>query len=99
MKRVGGETFPAGTLVVNVLGCLLLGYLIHISSQQWKLILGVGFLGALTTFSTFGVETISKLKAGHVSLAALNVFLNLTIGFAAVWLGMTLAKLQGLDAS
>lgn len=91
-----GEGFPWGTLAVNVLGCFCLGCLAHFGEQylsrEWKLILGVGFLGALTTFSTFGLETVTRWNAGQAWIALTNVFCNLFFGLLAVWLGIWLAE-------
>ena len=90
-----GEDFPWATLSVNVLGCFMLGFLAHLSDQylshQWKLILGVGFLGALTTFSTFGWQTVTHWQAGQAGIALLNIGGNILLGLTAVVLGMWLA--------
>lgn len=95
MNRIFGESFPLGTLTVNVLGCFCLGALVHwndqLIPQQWKLILGVGFLGALTTFSTFGLETVTRYNGGETWTAFANIASNLVFGLAAVVLGMWVA--------
>lgn len=92
MNKVFGEGFPLGTLTVNVVGCFLLGMLASFTdqhiSQHWKLIAGVGFLGALTTFSTFGLETVTRFNAGQTLIAFSNIGLNVVLGMAAVILGM-----------
>ncbi|MCA9069493.1 MAG: fluoride efflux transporter CrcB [Planctomycetaceae bacterium] len=100
--------FPAsGTLFVNVLGCLLIGFLMVIVVDQptepervWmshslRLFLITGILGSLTTFSTFGYETVELLREDRIRLAVLNVLANLSLGFPAVWLGHTLARAVG----
>ena len=93
-----GEGFAYGTLVVNVLGCFLLALLAHLGtttdlvSPELRLVLGVGFLGAFTTFSTFGYETLTYLEDGDWVLAAANVVANLVFGLVAVWAGLTLAR-------
>jgi len=92
-----GEGFPVGTLIVNVVGCFLLGLLYQHAgvanlSDEWKHPLGVGFLGGLTTFSTFGYETLAALEKGKWHVAGGNVLLNLILGLGAVWLGIVLAK-------
>lgn len=90
---------PMGTLLVNVVGCLLIGFL-AVTAENSKLIsadtrnfLIVGILGAFTTFSTFGYESVSLLTSGLNLHFALNILLQLIFGFAAVWGGMHLAKL------
>lgn len=91
-KHLFGDGFPIGTLVVNVIGCLALGVLSQVSmnhlSEHWRVVVGLGFLGAFTTFSTFGVESVTKFNDGDLNGAILNVALNLVVGFAAVYLGM-----------
>lgn len=89
---------PCGTLLVNVLGCFLLGALACAAgldqanvSPQFKLAIGTGFLGSFTTFSTFGVETFERLNRGAVGFAIANVALNVVVGLVAVWLGYTIA--------
>jgi len=83
--------FPFATLIVNVFGCFLLGLCIfflekntHLSPAI-KLGLGTGFLGAFTTFSTFGVETHNLLTQGEQMKAFLNVGGNLFLGLIAVF--------------
>ena len=89
-EKVFGDGFAYGTLVVNGVGCLGIGFL-----AGWGLILSdnnlhvrlfviTGMLGALTTFSTFGWETVQYLQDGRWQLAFVNISLNLLIGVAAV---------------
>lgn len=93
-----GPRFGHGTLVVNVVGCFLLGLLMHESliaaerfAPAWHAGLTVGLLGGLTTFSTFGYQTVRHLEHGETLLAVANVTLNVVLGLAAavggVWLG------------
>lgn len=95
-KQLFGDSFPFATLLVNVIGCFLLGMVAHLGAQQiseqWRLVVSVGFLGALTTFSTFGVETVGKLNEGEMIKAFLNIALNVILGLTAVFAGMLLAK-------
>ncbi|WIF95978.1 fluoride efflux transporter CrcB [Caminicella sporogenes] len=93
-----GNKFPHGTLIVNILGCFILGFLtvygneITKLSLNTKLLLGTGMMGALTTFSTFSYETINLIRQSDYRLALINIFLNLFVGFTAVLLGFEFAK-------
>lgn len=84
---------PWGTVIVNVLGCLLIGLLgrwFDNADQvpfQLRLFLMVGLLGGFTTFSAFGYETLVLLRDRHLALALTNVLAQLTLGLAAVWAG------------
>ncbi len=97
-QRLLGSHFAYGTLMVNILGCLLLGLVLELESQtEWigtsaRLFMAVGFLGAFTTFSTFGFETLKFVQAGDHHLALLNVGANVILGMVAVWLGWVLAR-------
>jgi CrcB protein len=97
-QRTLGSHFAFGTLLVNVLGCLLLGFLLEIERQTTlvthplRMLLAVGFLGAFTTFSTFGYETMRYLQDGAGNLALLNVAANLLLGCGAVWVGWVVAR-------
>ncbi len=96
--KVAGRAFPWGTLLVNVLGCLLIGLLMQLAlSRPWfsaplRLLLVTGFLGSLTTFSTFSFETLDLVDRGAWWLAAGNVLLNLVLGLAAVLAGRALVS-------
>ncbi len=91
--------FPSGTLAVNLLGCFLIGALSQIAetrgylSAETKSFVMVGLLGAFTTFSTFGDDTVRLFREGENLFSFLNVGLHLVLGFGAVWLGRTLAAL------
>jgi fluoride exporter len=86
------SVFPWGTLSVNVLGCLVLGVLTGLpASTPLSALLGVGFCGALTTYSTFGYETLRLLQNRTYVLAALNVVISLVAGLGAAYLGITFA--------
>ena len=94
------SVFPFGTLTVNATGSLVLGLVAGLASIHdvpvWVLTLvGTGFCGALTTFSTFGYETVSLLEDGSVAEAVLNVVLSLAVGLAAVLAGWGLAAALG----
>jgi len=91
--------FPYGTLVVNVIGCLLIGFLGGISenrqifSPEIRLFVFIGVLGSFTTFSTFGFELFSFARDGQMLAAALNLVLHLILGLTAVWIGYILSRL------
>ncbi len=96
MQHVGGG-FPWGTLAANLVGCFLLGLLDgfvvsgQLVSAEARLLLGTGFLGAFTTFSTFSVETIRALEVGQWLVAGSYLVVSLIGGLALAALGATLA--------
>ena len=85
--------FPYGTLVVNLLGCLLIGGLSQIVESQGVVspeiqsFMFIGFLGAFTTFSTFGNESFLLLSQGKSHLTLVNVGFHLILGIGSVWVG------------
>jgi len=97
ISRRMGSLFPYGTLVINVSGSFILGlfatsterWIVH---PHWRLLLGVGFVGAYTTFSTFGYETHRLIEEGSFGLALLNVLLSVIVGLMAVRLGILLGR-------
>ena len=96
--RILGETFPWGTLVVNVLGCLCIGFLWAVSerypfSTGWSVFVFTGVLGGFTTFSTYGLESFNLMRDGEYLLAAANVFLSNLLGLTMVVVGFILARL------
>jgi len=97
MTRFGGK-FPLGTLVINVTGSFLIGFLMSMLTERfkpdpnWRLLLVVGFLGGYTTFSSFEWETFTAVRDGARWVGALNVVSSVMLGYAAVWLGTMLAR-------
>ena len=90
------SVLPWGTFTVNVIGSAILGFLIgaqqHLGmSSQVMALAGIGFCGGLTTFSTFGYETLRLLEDGAVGAAGLNMLGSLAVGVAAGALGFLLA--------
>ena len=89
--------FPFGTLVVNFLGCLVIGFLSQIAEEygafttESRALVFIGILGGFTTFSTFSNETLNLLRDGQNVLAFGNIAGHLILGIGAVWLGRTLA--------
>ncbi len=91
-----GLTFPLGTLLINVSGTLLLALLTTLVlagavKPEWRLILGTGFLGAFTTFSTFELEAEGLLARGEWLPAGVYIGGNLLLGFLAVFVGRAIA--------
>ena len=91
--------FPVGTLVVNVLGCLVIGFLSELAEEhglftaEARAFVFIGILGGFTTFSTFSNETMNLLRNGQNTLAFGNAAGHLILGLGAVWAGRTLAYL------
>ncbi len=89
-------SWPWGTFTVNILGSLLIGFLLGLVSKgivspEMKLLLITGFCGGFTTFSTFANESFGMMKAGDALQMALYVGASVVIGILAVWAGMKLA--------
>jgi CrcB protein len=93
------QGFPLATFIINVTGAFLLGFLNVLFIEKltisplWRLGIGIGFLGAYTTFSTFGYEVLMLLEGGSFLTAGLYTLLSVSIGFAGVALGIRLARL------
>jgi len=90
--------FPTATLLVNVLGCFLIGILIglldknQLSNPNLKLLLITGFCGGFTTFSAFGLENIVLLQNNNSIYAFAYIALSIVLGLFAVWLGLFISK-------
>ena len=89
-----GETFPWGTLVVNVSGCLVMGVVAahakghgFSSNSQYWLLLATGFLGSYTTVSSFALQTLALARTGETRFAAGYIVLSVGLCLGAVWLG------------
>ncbi|MBF6132197.1 fluoride efflux transporter CrcB [Nocardia otitidiscaviarum] len=93
MARRFASVFPLGTLTVNVTGSAILGALIGAGANHWLLaVAGTGFCGALTTFSTFGYETVRLAEEGAYSYAVANVVIGVVASLAAAFLGAGAAQ-------
>jgi CrcB protein len=87
--------FPFATLSINILGCFVIGMVAEISargdlSSGTRLLIVTGILGGFTTFSAFGLETITLLRAGHVGLALSYIATSVIGGCAATYIGINL---------
>lgn len=92
-----GAAFPIGTLLVNVVGCLLIGFLAQLFEEiiippNMRLLILTGTLGAFTTFSTYGLETVKLWQDGELRFALLNFVANNVIGILFVIIGFVLAR-------
>lgn len=103
--RILGKNFPWGTLAVNVAGCFAMGLVLHtlagLESHPaargqlafWHQAIAIGFLGGLTTFSSFGGDTIRQLQSGLPLVALANVAANILLSLAAVWAGLCVMRM------
>ena len=98
-QKIFGENFPYGTLIVNVLGGLLIGFVMQLEMDAQfipkaaRTAVAVGFLGSFTTFSTFSFETMSLFEKGDRLNGALNVVANLLLCLIAAGIGMAAGRM------
>jgi len=94
-----GQTFPYGTLAVNVLGSFLVGFIFILLvdrfvgiADQMRALLIIGFLGGFTTFSSFSMETIALFGEGEIFRASLNILSSIILCLSLTWIGILLAR-------
>jgi CrcB protein len=92
-----GSAFPYGTLIVNLIGCFVIAALMHAAlalgwSPTVRSAVTIGFIGGLTTYSSFNYETMRLFEEGAPATAMLNVAVTVLGGFAAGWLGLIAAR-------
>lgn len=96
-----GRTFPYGTFVVNVIGAYLIGLVMELGMRSTlipdtlRLGLTVGFLGGLTTFSTFSYETLLLLEDGRFMVAFVNIMASVAVCLLFTWLGIVTIRTLG----
>ena len=94
-----GKGFPFATLMVNISGSLVMGFLYGLIEQGtievsvYRTLIGIGFLGAFTTFSTFSLDTLLLIQQGDFIKAMINILLNVTLCILAAGLGMFIVTL------
>jgi fluoride exporter len=101
VARWMGETFPWGTLIVNVAGSLLIGFIATVSGTDGRLLIPpearqfmmVGILGGYTTFSSFSLQTLTLARDGEWLLAGANIVGSIVLCLIAVWVGHMLAAI------
>jgi len=99
VTRQYGETFPWGTLIVNLAGSFLAGAIYHLAEERLlisptlRTIILIGLIGGFTTFSSYGLQTFTLLRDGQIGLATLNVAVSNVLGLLMVWMGYVVLKL------
>jgi fluoride exporter len=99
IARLIGETFPWGTLIVNVVGSFIIGFVATLTAPEGRVFIGstarlgimAGFCGGYTTFSSFSIQTLNLMNDGEWVYAGANIVLSVVLCLIAVWLGHILA--------
>ncbi len=92
------DRFPLGTLAVNLTGCFLIGFVFALASEKniispsFRLFFVTGFLGALTTFSTYGIESVNFVRSGMITTSLFNIAANNIGGFILILIGLWLGR-------
>ena len=96
--RIFGDKFPFGTIIVNIVGCLIVGILIGLLGKlnpadvNMKMLLITGFCGGFTTFSALSAESLAMIESGNILTAILYIAGSVIIGLLAVWLGLVIVR-------
>jgi CrcB protein len=98
IARYYPSSFPWGTLIVNIVGCFIIGIVYafgekgNLLSPEMRLLLATGFCGGFTTFSTFAYENISLMREGELLYTFLYIAASITVGFLAAYIGIFVVK-------
>lgn len=98
VARRFGETFPWGTMTVNLIGCFVTGAVFYLSEERFlinptaRTVILIGLLGGFTTFSSYGLQTFTLLRDGEFGLATVNLVVSNVCGLLMVWAGYVLSK-------
>ena len=103
--RLLGETFPWGTLFVNILGSLIIGFFATLTGPDGRILVGsttrlfvmVGFCGGYTTFSSLSLQTLNLIHDGEFLYAGLNIAASVVLCLLAVWIGHALAGARNIE--
>lgn len=96
--QIFGRGFPYGTLTVNILGSFIMGGLVAaldnnlIASEPWRQIIGLGFLGALTTFSTFSMDNVTLIQQGAFLKMGINILFSVVFSISAAWISFQIVS-------
>ena len=95
------STFPIGTLLVNIVGCFLVGLIVGVIDRgtlasEWRLFLITGLLGGFTTFSAFSMESVSLLREGQVGYALTYIGLSVCLGLFATYIAYSMTACRSM---
>ncbi|HJN96967.1 MAG: fluoride efflux transporter CrcB [Gammaproteobacteria bacterium] len=99
VERFNGSGFPMGTFAVNLLGSFLIGMLFILFAEklslveQWRPVLVIGFLGAMTTFSTFSLDALLLFQQGHYNTALFYILSSVVVCLFAAFAGMQVSRI------
>jgi CrcB protein len=97
-KLIGAD-FPYGTLIVNIFGCFMIGFLMSVFEERFivqpalRIFLTIGILGGFTTFSTFSFETVALLQEGSYFFGVVNIVVTFVGTLTVAWFGLVIGKL------